>query len=72
MGWVERICLTRASSAGVDPVQWAATVRWSEGGGLATEITAPCVYPFEIGSLVLGLLESDWGPLDLWTWIVTH
>jgi hypothetical protein len=72
VGWFERLSVTRVSTAEADPVKWQVMGRWADQDGQAIEIVAPSVYVFEIGSLVLGLLENDWGPLDLWAWIATH
>lgn len=72
MAWLESVSLTRVGAAGVDPVQWACRARWADRDGQAIEIVAPSVSPFEMHSLVDGLLDFAWGPLDLWTWIATH
>ncbi len=72
MGWLRSVSLIRATSAGVDPAEWVATIRWVDSAAIACEIVAPPVGVYELCSLVDGLLESDWGPLDVWTWTVTH
>lgn len=72
MGWLERVSVTRASGARVDPAKWEVLSRWADEAGQAIEIVVPCAFAFEIGSLMLGLLEQEWGPLDLWAWTATH
>jgi hypothetical protein len=72
VGWLERVSVTRASGVRVDPAKWEVMGRWADEDGHAIEIVAPSVSACEIASLVLGLLESDWGPLDAWAWIATH
>jgi hypothetical protein len=72
VGWLENVLLTRAGSAGVDPVKWECRARWADKDGQAIEIVAPSVWPYEIDSLIAGLLVEAWGPLDLWTWIASH
>jgi hypothetical protein len=72
VGWLESLTLRRAGSAGLDPVQWGVTARWADKDGQAIEIVVPSVWPYEMHSLMAGLLETGWGPLDLWTWTATH
>jgi hypothetical protein len=72
VGWLESVTWTRAGSAGVDPVKWDCRARWADKDGQAIEIVVPSVWPYEMPSLVQGLHDDAWGPLNLWTWIATH
>jgi hypothetical protein len=72
VGWLESVSFQRAGSAGLDPVSWVCRSRWADKDGQAIEIVAPSVFPSELASLVEGLLQEAWGPLDVWTWIATH
>lgn len=72
MGWLESVSLTRVGSAGVDPVAWGCRARWADKDGQAIEIVVPSVWPYELDSLIPGLLVDTWGPLDLWAWIASH
>jgi hypothetical protein len=72
VGWLESVSLTRAGAAGVDPVKWVCQGRWADKDGQSIVIVAPSVWPYELDSLLHGLLVQSWGPLDLWSWIATH
>jgi hypothetical protein len=53
-------------------VKWQAVATWADRDGQEIEIVAPSVFAFDMTSLLHGLLEEAWGPLDYWTWIATH
>lgn len=70
--WLRSVSCMAVTSAGVDPAGWQVTSEWEEVGGGRIEITAPCVWPFELPSLLAGLLEMHWGPLDIYEWVARH
>jgi hypothetical protein len=71
-GWLESLFVARVGPATVDPVEWELTARWADDNGCRIEMCARSVPTFEMPSLLRGLLEQLWGPLDVTAWINIH